>query len=117
MKNSGLKKVCIKNCTCYHINDLIKIENFDLGNILLDEKLRGNIVIYDISYKNLIGLKPLRIRFDKIDRFTRVYNGTRYLVFFDPEKNEAIHNTIRYLITQKKWYYVYFFPLLHKIQS
>ena len=40
---------------------------FDSDNILLDEKLYGNILIYDISYKTLIGAKPLSIRFDKVD--------------------------------------------------
>ena len=27
--------------------------------------------------------KPLRIRFDKVDRVIRVYDGTTYLVLFD----------------------------------
>ena len=49
--------------TCY--NDLIKIEDFDFDNILLDEKSYGNILIYGISYKALIGAKPLQIKFDK----------------------------------------------------
>ena len=31
-------------------------------------------------YKILITAKPLRIRFDKIDGFIRIYDGTRYLV-------------------------------------
>ena len=54
-----------------------------------------------MSYKTLIGAKSLRIRFDKIDGFTRVYNRTRYLAFFGPEKHDAIYNRIRYLISQK----------------
>ena len=41
-------------------------------------------MIYDISYKTLIGPKPLRLRFDKIDGFIRTYNGTRYLVLLGP---------------------------------
>ena len=45
--------------------------------------------------------KPLRIRFDKIDRFIRVYDGTRYLVLFGPEKYDAIYNRIRYFISQE----------------
>ena len=32
--------------------------------------------------KTLMGAKPLCIRFDKIDGFIRVYDGTRYLVLF-----------------------------------
>ena len=30
--------------------------------------------------------KPLRIRFDKIDGFIRIYDGTRCLTLFDTEK-------------------------------
>ena len=33
-----------------------------------------------------MGAKPLRIRFDKIDGFIRVYDTTRYLVLFGDEK-------------------------------
>ena len=36
---------------------------------------------YDISYKTLIGSTPVRIRFNKIDEFIRIYDGTRYLIF------------------------------------
>ena len=43
------------------------MEDFDSDNILLGEKLYENIFIYDISYETLIGEKPLRIRFYKID--------------------------------------------------
>ena len=38
---------------------------------------------------NLIVAKPLRIRFDKIDVFIRVY-GTRYLLLFGFEKYGVI---------------------------
>ena len=36
--------------------------------------------------KNLVGAKPLCIRFDEIDRFIRIDDGTRYLTLFDSEK-------------------------------
>ena len=39
----------------------------------------------------------MRIRFDKRDRFTRVYNGARYLVLLGNEKNDFIYNRISYL--------------------
>ena len=45
------------------ISMTIKLEDIDFDNILIDEKSLKNILIYDISYKTLIGLKPLRIRF------------------------------------------------------
>ena len=40
----------------------------------------------------------MRIRFDKIDGFIRVYDRTRYLVLFGREKRDLIYNRIRYLI-------------------
>ena len=58
-------------------------------------------MVYDISCKTLIGAKPLRIRFDKVDGSIRVYDDPRYLVLFGPEKYYAICNKIRYLTNQK----------------
>ena len=54
------------------ISMTIKLEDIDFDNILIDEKSLKNILIYDISYKTLIGLKPLRIRFGKIEGFIRI---------------------------------------------
>ena len=51
--------------------------------------------------QTLIGAKPMCIRFDKIDGFIRIYDGTIYLVLFGPEKYDAIYNRIRYLGIQK----------------
>ena len=75
-----LKDINIKNHTRYYFDDIIKIEDFDLDNILIDEKSYKNILVYKIPYKILIDSKPLHIRFDKIDEFFRVYDGTRYFV-------------------------------------
>ena len=36
---------------CYYSDDLIKIEDFDFDNVLLDEKPYGNVLIYNISYE------------------------------------------------------------------
>ena len=101
MEYNELKKVCIKNCTCYYINDIIKLEDFDLDNILIDEKSQENILIYDISYKTLIGSKPLRIRFNKINGITRIYDGSRYLSLPGTENYDVIYDRIRYLISLK----------------
>ena len=94
-------KVCIKNRMCYYFNDIIKLEDFDLDNILIDEKSHKNILIYDISYKTLIDPKPLRIRFNKVDGFIKLYDGSKYLVLLGPEKYDAICNRNRYLISLK----------------
>ena len=77
--NDELKETDVKNCTCYYFHDVIKTEDFDFdNNILLDEKSNENILVYSISCKTLSGANPLRIRFNKVDAFIRVYDGTRY---------------------------------------
>ena len=46
---------------CYYFDDIIKIEDFDFDNLLLDEKSYENVMIYNISFKTLISAKPLHI--------------------------------------------------------
>ena len=82
----NLKKFTLK----YYFDDNITLKDFHIDNIN-----RKNILIYDISQKTLIGPKPLRIRFDKLDGFIRIYNGTGH------EKYDVIYNRIRYLINRK----------------
>ena len=77
-----LKETDIKNRTCYYFDDIIRIEDFNIDNISIDEKSYVKILVYNISYKSLIDAKPLRIMLDKIDGFIRVYGWTRYLVLF-----------------------------------
>ena len=60
-RNDKLKQINIKNCTCYYFDDIIKIEDFDIDNILIDEKSYKNILVYNISYKGLIDSEPLRL--------------------------------------------------------
>ena len=74
---------------CYYFDDIIKLENLD-SDILLEKKPYKNVLIYDISDKALIRAKPLRIRLNKVDRFIRIYDRTRYLVLFGPEKYGTI---------------------------
>ena len=94
-RNDELQEIDIKNCTCYYFDDIIKTDNFDFNNILIDERSYEYILIYNISYNTLIGAKSFRIRFDKVEEFIRVYDGTRYLVLFEPEKYNAIYNRIK----------------------
>ena len=51
MEKNEFKKVRIKNRTCYCFFDIIKLEDFNLDNILIDKKSHENILTYDISYK------------------------------------------------------------------
>ena len=47
------------------------------------KKLCENVLIYNISYKTLIGAEAMHIRFDKVHGFIKVYDGTRYLKLFE----------------------------------
>ena len=96
--NNKLKELSIKNCPCHFLGDIIKLEDFVFDNILINENSYENILVYDISLKILIGVKPLRIRFNKVNGFIRVYDGTKYLVLFGDEKYYFIYSRIRHLM-------------------
>ena len=44
---------------------------------------------------------PLCIRFNEVDGFIRVYDGSKYFVLFGFEKYDAINKKITYLMSQK----------------
>ena len=50
---------------------------------------------------------PLRIRFDEIDGFIKVYDGIRYLVLFSNSWYDKIYDRIRGLniLYAKRWYH------------
>ena len=112
MENNELKKVPIKNHACYYFDDIIKLEDFHLCNILIDKKSHENILIYDTSYKTLIGSKLLRVRFNKIDEIIRIYDGTKYLILFGTKKYDAIYDSITFLTES-----LLFFSLICKSQN
>ena len=43
--NDKLKEIELSNRTYYYFHDIIKIEDFDLDNILIDEKSYKNILV------------------------------------------------------------------------
>ena len=90
------------------MNDIIKLEGSDLDKTLIDEISLKNILIYGISYKTLVSLETLRIRFDKIDEIKRIYNGTRFLALFRTNKYDVIYEKIRYLISIKSSTHIFF---------
>ena len=81
-KIRNLEKVLIKNHTCYNFDDIINLENFNLDNVLIAKESRENVLIYDISYQTLIEPRRVRIKFEKIDGFISIYDGTRYFTLF-----------------------------------
>ena len=44
-RNDKLKEIDIKNRMCYYFDHIIKIEDFNLDNILIDEKSYENILV------------------------------------------------------------------------
>ena len=70
----------------YYFNDKTKVKDFDYDDCLLDEKSYEKTLFYNISYRTLIGAKPLLIRLDTVDGFIRVYDETRYSVLIGIEK-------------------------------
>ena len=69
----------MKNRTCCYVDDIMKVEDVNVDNILLDEKSYEDISVYNISYKKFMDLKPLRIRFDKVNGVIKICNGISYL--------------------------------------
>ena len=85
----------------YYYDDVIKLEDCDLNNLLTVQKSHENIFIYNISYKTLISSKPLPIRFFKIDIIIRIHYLIRYFKLCRSKEYEAIYNRTKYLISQK----------------
>ena len=56
-----LKEIDIKNRTCYYFDDIMRVLDIDFSDVLLGEKSYQNILIFDISYKTLMGVNPLHI--------------------------------------------------------
>ena len=77
------------------------IINLNFRNILFDEKICKNILIYGIScHSTFMGSIPFGIGFDEIDGFIKIYDGIRYLVLFSYLYDE-ICNRIKYLTSEK----------------
>ena len=45
MENNEFKKIRIKNRTCYYFDDIIKFEDSDFDNILINKKADESILI------------------------------------------------------------------------
>ena len=56
-RNYELKEIDVKNRTCYYFEDIMRVGDFVLNNVLLDKKILSkffeNILIYDNSCKNI----------------------------------------------------------------
>ena len=93
----NFKKFVLELCMLFYFSDIIEFEDFDFDNILINEKVYKNILIYNILYRALIGPKPQHIRFDKINGFIRVYNVTLWN-FNDMQYYLALKNMMPFTI-------------------
>ena len=98
------------------MDNIIKVEDFDLDNILIDEKSYKNILVYGISYKSLFGSKPLRIKFDEANGFIRVYRGIRYLLLFGPENMMLFTVELYILLAGKAALHMIFLIIMQKLE-
>ena len=86
------------------MDDIIRVWDVNFSDILLDQKsykTYKDILIYDISYKISIDATPLRIRFDEINGYIKIYDGIRYLVLFTSERYNKIYDRVRYHISKR----------------
>ena len=85
---------------CYYFDYTMRVD-INFRKNLLEEKKYEIILIYDISYKTtFMDSMPLRIRFDEIDWFIKIYDGIRCLVLFSYLYDE-ICTRIKYHISEK----------------
>ena len=85
-----VKQVQIKNRTYYFYNDIINIEEFNLGLLKIDKKLYRDIDICYIGYitvkkavdcKNIYNVNPLYLIIGKVDGHIEEHSGNIYFSF------------------------------------
>ena len=89
----SIKDISIKNRTYYFFND-IRIWDFDVNNIKIDEKPYKNILIYYIGYETtkkylkIYSVNPLHLIFNKMNGYFEEINGNRYLTLVPTDESE-----------------------------
>ena len=85
-----VKQIEIKNRTYYFYNDIINIEEFNLGLLKIDKKLYRDIDICYIGYitvkktvdcKNIYNVNPLYLIIGKVDGHIEEHSGNIYFSF------------------------------------
>ena len=87
-----VKKMEIKNRTCYFYNDIINLKNFKSNSLKIDHKHHKGINIYYIKYitikktgdfENIHSVNPLHLLVNYASEYIEEKNGNKYLVFDD----------------------------------
>lgn len=88
MVNNKLKKINIKNRTCYYLHDLRKINDLDFKNIAVDEKSDIDIYIYYLRYKIPYSTNNLSIIFIKTNACIKDFYGLKYLTLLPTDEKD-----------------------------
>ena len=95
----NIKKINIKNCTYYFLNDMINIKDFDSSLLKIDKKSYKNIGIYNIGcitikknddYKIINSVNSLYLITGKADGYIKENNGNKYLVLVSTDDNKKV---------------------------
>ena len=95
-----VKQINIKNRTYYFYNDIIDLENFDVGLLKIDKKSYKDIGIYNIGYitkkkiddcKNINSVNPLYLNITHAHRYIEENCVDKYLVFDSTDENKELH--------------------------
>ena len=93
------KQINIKNRTYYFYNDIIDLENFDVGLLKIDKRSYKNIGIYNIGYvtkkkigdcMNINSVNPLYLGITHVSGYTEEKDMDKYLVFDSTDENKEL---------------------------
>ena len=96
LKSNDIISILFTCASCY-FDDIMRVGDFGFSNVLLSKTITWKF----ISYKSIMDVNPLYIRFDKVHGFIEIHDGTGYLVLYGPEGYDAMCDRIKYLINEK----------------
>ena len=95
-----IKETDIKFRRFCSFDDAVGVIDINFSDILLNQKSYKNILTYDVSYKNFMGAELLRIWFEKVDEFIKIYDGIRDLELFALERYNGVYDKINHLTSK-----------------
>ena len=93
------KQINIKNQTYYFPNDIIDLENFDVGLLKIDKKSYKDVGIYNIGYItkkkiddciNINSVNPLYLNITHANGYIEEKGVNKYLVFDSTGENKEL---------------------------
>ena len=93
------KQINIKDRTYYFYNDIIDLENFDVGLLKIDKKSYKDINIYNIGYvtkkkigncMNINSVNPLYLGITRANGYIEDKGINKYLIFNSTDENKEL---------------------------